>query len=691
MIIDRVIISNLFSYRGQQTFDLSPDPDTLRNIALIHGRNGYGKTSFINSIKLLFLGTSDAMLSTVQTGRKLRPKDYIQGAGNEWQGILNTEARKLEPDGNFSITLEWTESGNKISARRYWPLHQENYTDSGLLEITFSNGHTITDQKEANEFLENILPRYLLPFFIYDGEQVQTLAEASRTRQLEQIEKILDIVAVDLLDEYIGKNISNWRREGSTKVEQEELDKLHGDLQRARAAYEALQAELQILEEQKQENTYKIKSLESYIQEKQTFALQEDELRLAIQSDEIKYQLEKSTQQFIDELAPIAPALLVPDLLQAAEQGISLLTKQADSSAGKLLLELKKQLPQKLLNDEPLPSPDIYQDQRDFFQHKLTSLLSMYENLYAPSPVMKSTGVKFKLDMVRATKLLKRIQFFLQADVERQRLGRESQRISELKRKQISIQRKLDDVSNLDQEEQYKFQEYKADIAKLQSISDQLLKVYAQKETSLHHARVLIDHLNQAIKEREAKNQQLMPSLAKLEIAQRMQKTLRQYKHELRIRRREEIENSINLHFSELMSSHHLIDKINVNEDFSLTYMDSHNNVIGQANISSAMKQLVAHALLAALKDATNKDFPIIVDTPFARIDSEHRRNLLINHYPTLSRQVILLPTDTEITISDYELIKSHVYNEYRLQNMDGIHSTPVRYSPMYALNGVIH
>lgn len=78
MIIDRVIISNLFSYRGQQIFDLSPATDTRRNIALIHGRNGYGKTSFINSVKLLFLGTSDAMLSTVQTGRKLRPKDYIR-------------------------------------------------------------------------------------------------------------------------------------------------------------------------------------------------------------------------------------------------------------------------------------------------------------------------------------------------------------------------------------------------------------------------------------------------------------------------------------------------------------------------------------------------------------------------------------------------------------------------------------
>lgn len=685
MIIDRVIISNLFSYRGQQIFDLSPATDTRRNIALIHGRNGYGKTSFINSVKLLFLGTSDAMLSTVQTGRKLRPKDYIQGAGNEWQGILNTEARKAEPDGDFSITLEWTERGEKASVRRFWPIHQENYTDNGLLEITFSDGHSITDQEDADAFLENILPRHLLPFFIYDGEQVQTLAEANRTRQLEQIEKILDIATVDLLDEYIGKNISNWRREGSARIEQAELDKLHGELQISCATHEALQAEVRILEEQNQEYTYKIKNLESYIQSKRAFALQEDETRLTTQIDEIRKQLEQKTQQFTDDFTPIAPVLLVPELLQSAEQSLSHLTKQTESPIGKLLSELKKQLPQKLLHEEPLPYPDIYQDQRNFFQQKLAGLLSMYEKLYAPMPVTESSGLKFKLDSVRTTKLLKRLQFFLQADTERQRLGRESQSISDLKRQQRTIQQKLDDVSSLDQDEQKKFQGHKAEIGKLQAVRDEILKAIGQKEDAIKQAQRMVDQKQQAVKTQDTKLRQLSSSQEKLELAQKLQTIYRDYKQDLKKRRREQIEEKINIRFNALMTSHNLIHKIKVDENFSLSYENVHGELVGMANISSGMKQLVAQALLWALKDVSGKEAPVIIDTPLARIDRLHRINLLEQYYPALGRQIILLPTDSEIIAEDYYRLKQYIYREYRLENsQDGAHTQPIKDEAMY-------
>lgn len=685
MIIDRVIISNLFSYRGQQTFDLSPDPNTQRNIALIHGRNGYGKTSFINSIKLLFLGTSDAMLSTVQTGRKLRPRDYIQGAGNEWQGILNTEARKVEPDGDFSITLEWTERGEKASVRRFWPIHQENYSDNGLLEITFSNGQTITDQEDADAFLENILPRHLLPFFIYDGEQVQTLAEANRTRQLEQIEKILDIATVDLLDEYIGKNISNWRREGSARIEQAELDKLHGELQSTLASHDALQAEARLLEEQNQEYTYKIKNLESYIQSKRAFALQEDETRLTTQIDEIRKQLEQKTQQFADELTLIAPLLLVPELLQLAERSLSHSTKQIESPIGKLLSELKKQLPHKLLHEEPLPYPDLYQDQRSFFQQKLAGLLSMYEKLYAPTPTAESSDLKFKLDSVRASKLLKRLQFFLQADTERQRLGREGQSISELKRQQRTIQQKLDDVSSLDQDEQKKFQEHKAEIGKLQTMRDEILKTIGQKEDAIKHTQRMVDQKQQSVKTQEAKLRQLSSSQEKLELAQKLQTIYRDYKQDLKKRRREQIEEKVNLRFNALMTSHNLIHRIKVDENFGLSYENRHGELIGMANISSGMKQLVAQALLWALKDVSGKEVPVIIDTPLARIDRLHRINLLEQYYPALGRQIILLPTDSEIIAEDYHRLKQYIYREYRLENsQDGAHTQPIKDEAMY-------
>ncbi|MBL0284839.1 MAG: AAA family ATPase [Zoogloea sp.] len=76
MIFKKICIQNLFSYYGEQVFDLPP-PTRKRPVILIAGRNGFGKTSFINSVKLLFLGTADEMLRNVQTGTTLRPNSYL--------------------------------------------------------------------------------------------------------------------------------------------------------------------------------------------------------------------------------------------------------------------------------------------------------------------------------------------------------------------------------------------------------------------------------------------------------------------------------------------------------------------------------------------------------------------------------------------------------------------------------------
>lgn len=60
MIIEEVRIHNLFSYCGEQIFDFR-GMQAGRNIAIVYGRNGYGKTSFLNALRLLFLGPSDEL------------------------------------------------------------------------------------------------------------------------------------------------------------------------------------------------------------------------------------------------------------------------------------------------------------------------------------------------------------------------------------------------------------------------------------------------------------------------------------------------------------------------------------------------------------------------------------------------------------------------------------------------------
>jgi DNA sulfur modification protein DndD len=57
----------------------------------------------------------------------------------------------------------------------------------------------------------------------------------------------------------------------------------------------------------------------------------------------------------------------------------------------------------------------------------------------------------------------------------------------------------------------------------------------------------------------------------------------------------------------------------------------------------------------------------MIIDTPLARLDSEHRLNLVERYFPTASHQVVLLSTDTEVDHSLAESLGESISHTYRL------------------------
>lgn len=118
MILEHFRIHNLFSYCGTWDFDLRPSDDG-RNVLLIWGRNGYGKTSFLNSLKLLLTGVSDELRWTIHVGREFKRDHYLLGMGDEWIGIFNRQARTAG-EKEFGVSLVWREEAGTVSVERSW-------------------------------------------------------------------------------------------------------------------------------------------------------------------------------------------------------------------------------------------------------------------------------------------------------------------------------------------------------------------------------------------------------------------------------------------------------------------------------------------------------------------------------------------------------------------------------------------
>jgi len=101
---------------------------------------------------------------------------------------------------------------------------------------------------------------------------------------------------------------------------------------------------------------------------------------------------------------------------------------------------------------------------------------------------------------------------------------------------------------------------------------------------------------------------------------------------------------------------------------FSIVLRDRYGAVIPKRELSAGEKQIYAIAVLWGLARTSGRALPMIIDTPLARLDSDHRRNLVKNYFPRAAEQVVILSTDTEIDETYFEALSKHVSRAYQLE-----------------------
>ena len=117
------------------------------------------------------------------------------------------------------------------------------------------------------------------------------------------------------------------------------------------------------------------------------------------------------------------------------------------------------------------------------------------------------------------------------------------------------------------------------------------------------------------------------------------------------------------------LSSKRLFEKVEVDPNtFGVTLYDHDGNSISKEEFSAGEKQIYAIALLWALAKTSRRPLPFIVDTPLARLDSDHRSNLVENFFPRASHQVVIFSTDTEIDRAYFDELKSSLSRCYHLE-----------------------
>lgn len=90
---------------------------------------------------------------------------------------------------------------------------------------------------------------------------------------------------------------------------------------------------------------------------------------------------------------------------------------------------------------------------------------------------------------------------------------------------------------------------------------------------------------------------------------------------------------------------------------------------IDKASLSNGEKQIFIMALYYSLVSLCNHELPFVIDTPFARIDTEHRHNISKHFFSELKGQVFILSTNEEINSSHVQILKDKIAATYMLEN----------------------
>lgn len=121
----------------------------------------------------------------------------------------------------------------------------------------------------------------------------------------------------------------------------------------------------------------------------------------------------------------------------------------------------------------------------------------------------------------------------------------------------------------------------------------------------------------------------------------------------------------------------HNYKEVQINEDYEIKLVNKLDQDVFQ-DLSKGQDQIFALSLILSLAKLASRgrdeiNFPLFMDTPFARLSRENRNNLIRN-IPNLTNQWILLLTDTEFTSAEKDIFleTDKVGKIYWLNNKDG-------------------
>lgn len=629
----KLTLENFRPFYGINELDLNLSDE--RNILIVLGKNGHGKTSILKAITWVFYGSS--------------PRERFS--------LFNRDARKKKA-AVTRVELSFEHEGHSyrlircITPNRYPVKKGASFREEVML---YRDSTCIDSDEEIAKELNAILPKEASQFFFFDGERIIKYTDPDDWELIQSaIECVLGIPLIrravdDMKDvktrldqDYsdclessresreLGQELSEWL--SKLAETEKELSRIDDNHQKQIECKRKLEVDLSQYEsmltliEEKNVLVEERKTLESAIKLLNAQKLElTEEMYLAVIRDELNEldsrieQREKDAEKARSEISKNLGRI---DILED-------LRKRKNCYCG-----------HELDRDGISLIDAVIEGLRETDQR--VTIPHYYSSFVSPSGKIRGLARDSieKLDALREIEQTTFLKKSESADLKSKITGK-GERIDEAaKEKAPQIADKLGVIES--------------DLTSLESEKSYHMGKSAQISETIESVKKKIKRLKHATPEQELYDRAT-------ELAKNARNAFSDIVDWMSADKRREIERIASDVHHAVTNKPDVWNGVVIHKDFRMDVVDKRNEPVPKKELSEGEKQVLAFSFIAALARAAKTDTPIVMDSPIIRLDQEHRISIL-DYLPNLTNQVVLL------MIPDIEM-RDEYYNLPSLQN----------------------
>ncbi|MFC3320736.1 DNA sulfur modification protein DndD [Mesorhizobium cantuariense] len=636
MRLRSITLENFGLYAGRQRLDLLPARG--RPVVLIGGKNGAGKTTLLEAVRLALYGRR-------ALGYRVAQSEYEEHLRRRLH--VGSDGRPAT-FGSVGLQFDYAEGGvvHQYEVVRRWTTRGTKTVETLTLEKDGAPVDAVP-RDEWHSFLQEMIPPGVSQLFFFDGEKIAEIARDDPDEGLaEAVRGLLGIELVGRLRTDLGLYLArHGRRDGNDEAVR--LEAIVRDISALdRRVAEMAEDVAELTSRHASQSRVALNVRQRFIAEGGDAANRRAQIEAT--RDELRQQVtrrETEIREFAGGLLPFASA---PRLLRRYATALA----HAGEKPRVDMVEFRERVAAWRKTETPTR---IGRWQESHWRD-----LDVFLESELGTAAIAAVGSVSELDAGERRRFVGRL-----VEARENTASRAALAVSELD----SLQRKLRRVD--------------ADLVRASGhaagiVLDELLLAERSVGTAETVLRARTEELHTLefqrsglARERDRMLKAQTEAKAGEEraaLATRVGRALQLYEERLLDMKLAQLQTEFVSRFNHLARKGGFVADVRIDRSsFDATLIDKTGAEIPKSSLSAGEKQVYAIAMLWALARTSGRALPMIIDTPLARLDSEHRTAIVERYFPEASHQVIVLSTDTEVDAQLLKELTPSISHSYRL------------------------